>query len=54
MSEITATVDEKSDAIYIRLSDDPVDHTEDVGGEGTVFLDYDAENNLVGVEILQR
>jgi uncharacterized protein YuzE len=43
-------VDRKNDALYFRLDESTVVDSEEV--KPGVILDYDAKNNVVGVEIL--
>jgi uncharacterized protein YuzE len=43
-------VDGKNDALYFRLDESTVVDSEEV--KPGVILDYDAKNNVVGVEIL--
>jgi uncharacterized protein YuzE len=43
-------VDKESDALYLRLDEGAVVESEEV--EPGVVLDYDAADNVVGVEIL--
>jgi uncharacterized protein YuzE len=43
-------VDRESDALYLRLDEAAVVESEEV--QPGVVLDYDAANNVVGVEIL--
>ncbi len=42
--------DEASDALYIRLVEGPVEESEEVSPG--VVLDFDAENRVVGIELL--
>jgi uncharacterized protein YuzE len=43
-------VDKEADALYLRLDDSEIIESEEV--KPGVILDYDAEDNVVGVEIL--
>ncbi len=43
-------IDEKSDALYLRLNEDAIVESEEV--QPGVILDYDAEGSVVGVELL--
>jgi uncharacterized protein YuzE len=43
-------VDQKNDALYFRLDESAIVESEEV--EPGVILDYDAKNNVVGIEIL--
>ena len=43
-------VDEKSDALYFRLDDSDIIESEEVSPG--IILDYNAEDEVVGVEIL--
>jgi uncharacterized protein YuzE len=43
-------VDKESDALYLRLDEAAVVESEEV--QPGIVLDYDAANNVVGVEIL--
>jgi uncharacterized protein YuzE len=43
-------VDEKNDALYFRLDESAIVESEEV--QAGVILDYDAEGNVVGIEIL--
>lgn len=45
------TVDKEADALYMRLSDAPIRDSEEV--KPGVILDYDDDNNLVGIELLR-
>ncbi len=44
------TIDKEADAIYMRLSDAIIKDSEEI--KPGVILDYDDENNLIGIEIL--
>jgi uncharacterized protein YuzE len=44
------TVDEKSDALYLRLNEAAIVDSEEV--QPGVILDYDAQGRVVGVELL--
>jgi uncharacterized protein YuzE len=44
------TIDPKADALYLRLNEAEIVDSEKVGAG--VVLDYDAKDNLVGVEML--
>lgn len=44
------TYDEEADALYIKFSDNSIVDSEET--EKNVVLDYDNENNIVGIEIL--
>jgi len=43
-------MDEKPDAVYLRLNDDAVVESEEV--QPGVILDYDEQGRVVGVELL--
>ena len=43
-------VDEKNDALYFRLDESAIVESEEV--QTGVILDYDANGNVVGIEIL--
>ena len=45
------TVDKEADALYMRISDTRIHDSEEV--KPGIILDYDDQNNLVGVEILR-
>ena len=45
------TVDKEADALYMRLSDTRMRDSVEV--KPGVILDYDDQNNLVGIEILR-
>jgi uncharacterized protein YuzE len=45
------TVDKEADALYMRLSDTRIHDSEEV--KPGVILDYDEQNNLIGIEILR-
>ncbi len=45
------TVDKEADALYMRLSDARISDSEEV--KPGVILDYDDDNNLVGIELLR-
>jgi uncharacterized protein YuzE len=47
---MTLKVDEKADALYLRLDDSRIIESEEVSPG--VVLDYNADNQVVGVEIL--
>jgi uncharacterized protein YuzE len=42
--------DNEADALYIQIKEDSVDRTQEL--ENGVALDFDANNNLIGIEIL--
>ncbi|MBA2436073.1 MAG: DUF2283 domain-containing protein [Chthoniobacterales bacterium] len=44
------TIDPKADALYLRLNEAQIVDSEQVGSG--VVLDYDAQDNIVGVEML--
>ena len=44
------TIDPKADALYLRLNEAQIVDSEQVGSG--VVLDYDAQDNVVGVEML--
>ncbi len=44
------TVDPDADALYLRLSDGKIEDSEQVASG--VILDYDAQDNVVGIELL--
>ena len=44
------TIDKEADAVYMRLSDASIQDSEEI--KPGVILDYDDENNLIGIEIL--
>lgn len=39
-----------ADALYLEISDNPVEKSEEI--KPGIILDYDAEGNIVGVEVL--
>ena len=43
-------IDEKADALYLRLNEQAIVESEEV--QPGVILDYDAEGRVVGVELL--
>jgi len=43
-------IDKEAGAVYIRLSDAPIKDSEEI--KQGIILDYDDDNNLVGIEIL--
>lgn len=43
-------VDQAADAVYLNLTDRPIEESEEVA-DGIV-VDYDAEGHIVGIEIL--
>jgi len=46
-------IDTEATAAYIRLRDAAVTHTEPFGSQkGFVMLDFDAEGNVVGIEVV--
>ena len=45
------TVDKEAYALYMRLSDTRIHDSEEV--KPGVILDYDEQNNLIGIEILR-
>jgi uncharacterized protein YuzE len=47
---MTLKVDEKADALYLRLDDSEIFESEEVSAG--VILDFNADNQVVGVEIL--
>jgi uncharacterized protein YuzE len=42
--------DEKNDALYLRLDETPIADSEEI--KPGVILDFDENNNIIGVEIL--
>ena len=46
------THDKESGALYIRLREGQYDHTEDFSRQADVYLDVDAEGNVLGLEAL--
>lgn len=44
------TYDKEADALYIKFSDNKITESEEK--EDSIVLDYDNENNIVGIEIL--
>jgi len=44
------TYDADADAFYVRFSDDRVEESEEVAPG--IVLDYDADNRIVGMEVL--
>jgi len=44
-------VDEKADALYLRLDDSSIVESEEV--QPGIILDYDERNEVVGIEILR-
>ena len=50
MNRLEVEHDPQADAIYVRLSDAPYDHTEELDTERNV--DYAADGSVVGVELL--
>jgi uncharacterized protein YuzE len=42
--------DQEADAAYIRLSDEPVDASEEV--RSNIVLDFDVQGRIVGIEVL--
>lgn len=44
-------VDEKADAVYIRLDDSPIADSEEV--RPGIVLDFDADGRVVGMELLR-
>jgi len=45
------TIDPEADALYMRLSDTRIHDSEEV--KPGIILDYDEQNNLIGIEILR-
>jgi len=45
------TIDKDADALYMRLSDTQIHDSEEV--KPGVILDYDDQDNLIGIEILR-
>jgi len=45
------TIDPVADALYMRLSDTHIHDSEEV--KPGIILDYDDQNNLIGIEILR-
>ena len=43
-------IDKEADALYLRLDDSPILESEEVSAD--VVLDYNASNNVVGIEML--
>jgi uncharacterized protein YuzE len=44
-------IDPEADALYMRLSDTRIHDSEEI--KPGIILDYDEENNLIGIEILR-
>lgn len=44
------TYDKEADALYIKLTDKKIVESEEV--EENVVIDYDGENNVVGIEMI--
>jgi len=44
------SVDHEADALYLHLTDDKIVESDEV--EPGIILDYDAENRVVGIEML--
>jgi len=44
-------IDPDADAVYMRLADSRIHESEEV--KPGIILDYDSENNLVGIELLR-
>lgn len=42
--------DPEANAIYVRFSDDDIDHTDEV--RPGIIVDYDARGHIVGIEML--
>ncbi|MCX6696058.1 MAG: DUF2283 domain-containing protein [Methanoregula sp.] len=45
------TIDPDADAVYMRLTDTRIHDSEEV--KPGVILDYDDQNNLIGIELLR-
>lgn len=45
------TINPEADALYMRLSDTRIHDSEEV--KPGIILDYDDQNNLIGIEILR-
>jgi uncharacterized protein YuzE len=45
------TIDPDADAVYMRLTDTRIHESEEV--KPGVILDYDDQNNLIGIELLR-
>ncbi|MFN4034310.1 MAG: DUF2283 domain-containing protein [Fimbriimonadales bacterium] len=43
-------IDQEADALYLSLTDAPVEHSEEVAPG--IIVDYDAHEQVVGIEIL--
>ena len=43
-------IDKEADALYLRLDDSPIVESEEVSPG--IVLDYDARNEVVGIEVL--
>ncbi len=43
-------IDLESDALYFRISEEPIEESEEVNGG--LIVDYDASGRVVGIEIL--
>lgn len=46
--------DKVSGALYIKIREGQPDHTEDFSEKADVYLDVDAEGNMLGLEALSR
>jgi len=44
-------IDPDADAVYMRLTDSRIHESEEV--KPGIILDYDSDNNLVGIELLR-
>jgi len=42
----------KTKPVYIRFNTNKVERTEEVAGDAEVLMDFDADGNLIGIEIL--
>ncbi|CAD7767111.1 MAG: hypothetical protein DNFNHJIP_00518 [Candidatus Argoarchaeum ethanivorans] len=43
-------VDMESDALYVRLSEEPIEESEEVSG--SIIIDYSKDGKVVGIELL--
>ncbi|NMG83243.1 MAG: DUF2283 domain-containing protein [Methanosarcinales archaeon] len=44
-------VDMESDALYVRLSEEPIEESEEVSG--SIIIDYSKDGKVVGIELLR-
>ena len=50
LKKMRLKVDMESDALYVRLSEEPIEESEEVSG--SIIIDYSKDGKVVGIELL--